>query len=49
MASPLLADPIRGVRIRATSVLGDVPAARLTEADRALFDRAAADFDQALG
>jgi tetratricopeptide (TPR) repeat protein len=44
MASPLLGDPIRGVRIRAASVLSDAPAARLTEADRALFDRAAAEF-----
>ena len=44
MASPLLADPIRAVRIRATSVLADVPPARLTEADRGLFDRAAAEF-----
>jgi tetratricopeptide (TPR) repeat protein len=44
VASPLLSDPIRGVRIRAASVLGDVPPARLTEADRARFDRAAAEF-----
>jgi Flp pilus assembly protein TadD len=44
MASPLLSDPIRGVRIRAASVLGDVPPARLTDADRGLFDRAAAEF-----
>jgi tetratricopeptide (TPR) repeat protein len=44
IASPLLSDPTRGVRIRAASVLADVPPARLSEADRALFDRAAAEF-----
>jgi len=44
MASPLLSDPIRGVRIRAASVLSDVPPTRLSEADRGRFDRAAEEF-----
>jgi tetratricopeptide (TPR) repeat protein len=44
IASPLLSDPIRGVRVRAASALADVPPARLTNADRGLFDRAAAEF-----
>src|SRR5258707_364985 len=44
LASPLLADPIRGVRIRAVSTLGDVPPARLSAADRQRFDRAAEEF-----
>jgi len=44
LASPLLADSVRGVRIRAVSVLGDVPAARLSETDRRRFDVAAAEF-----
>jgi tetratricopeptide (TPR) repeat protein len=44
IASPLLSDPVRGVRIRTVSLLGDVPSSRLSEADRARFDRAAAEF-----
>jgi tetratricopeptide (TPR) repeat protein len=44
MASPLLSDPIRGVRIRTASILSDVPAARLSEADRGRFNRAAEEF-----
>jgi len=44
MVSPLLSDPIRGVRIRAVSVLSDVPPLRLSEADRGRFDRAAEEF-----
>jgi HEAT repeat protein len=44
MASPLLSDPIRGVRIRAASILSDVPATRLSEADRGRFNRAAEEF-----
>jgi tetratricopeptide (TPR) repeat protein len=44
IASPLLSDPIRGVRIRTASLLGDVPSARLSENDRRLFDQAAEEF-----
>ncbi|HWX27678.1 MAG TPA: multiheme c-type cytochrome [Steroidobacteraceae bacterium] len=44
MASPVLSDPIRGVRIRTASILSDVPAARLSEADRGRFNRAAEQF-----
>jgi tetratricopeptide (TPR) repeat protein len=44
MASPLLSDLIRGVRIRAASILGDVPAARLSEVDRGRFNHAADEF-----
>jgi predicted CXXCH cytochrome family protein len=44
IASPRLADPIRSVRIRAASILADVPSARLSEKDRGRFDRAAEEF-----
>jgi predicted CXXCH cytochrome family protein len=44
IASPSLADPIRGVRIRTVSILADVPSARLSENDRGRFDRAAEEF-----
>ncbi len=44
MASPLLSDLIRGVRIRTASILGDVPPTRLSELDRGRFDRAAEEF-----
>jgi tetratricopeptide (TPR) repeat protein len=44
VASPFLSDPIRGVRIRTASLLGDVPSARLSEIDRGRFDRAAEEF-----
>ncbi len=44
IASPLLSDPIRSVRIRAVSDLADVPSARLSENDRGRFDRAAEEF-----
>jgi Flp pilus assembly protein TadD len=44
IASPLLSDSIRGVRIRTVSLLGDVPSSRLPEADRGRFDRAAEEF-----
>ena len=44
IASPLLSDSVRGVRIRAVSLLGDVPSSRMSEADRARFDRAAEEF-----
>jgi Flp pilus assembly protein TadD len=44
IASPLLSDSIRGVRIRTVSLLGDVPSSRLSEADQGRFDRAAEEF-----
>jgi Flp pilus assembly protein TadD len=44
LASPLLSDSIRSVRIRTASLLADVPSARLSESDRGRFDRAAAEF-----
>lgn len=44
LASPLLSDPVRGVRIRVVSLLGDVPPARLSAGDRVRFDRAADEF-----
>jgi predicted CXXCH cytochrome family protein len=44
IASPLLLDPIRSVRIRTASILADVPSARLLEDDRSRFDRAAEEF-----
>lgn len=44
LVSPLLSDPVRGVRIRAVSTLGDVPFARLAEVDRRRFDQAADEF-----
>jgi tetratricopeptide (TPR) repeat protein len=44
MASPLLADPVRGVRLRAASILSDAPPSRLSEPDRLRFDRAAEEF-----
>jgi len=42
--SPLLSDPVRGVRIRAASLLAAVPAASQPPADRARFDSAAKEF-----
>jgi predicted CXXCH cytochrome family protein len=42
--SPLLSDSSRGVRIRAVSLLADVPTANQPPADRASFERAAAEF-----
>jgi len=42
--SPLLSDSSRGVRIRAVSLLADVPTANQPAADRASFERAAAEF-----
>ena len=42
--SPLLADPVRGVRIRAASLLAAVPTASQPPPDRARFDQAAAEF-----
>ena len=44
LLSPLLSDSVRGVRIRAASLLATVPAARQPPADRDRFDRAAAEF-----
>jgi len=44
VASPLLSDPSRGVRIRAVSLLASVPLANQVPADRERFDRAAAEF-----
>ena len=45
--SPLLADPVRGVRIRAVSLLAAMPIASQPEADRAHFDAAAEEFVRA--
>lgn len=42
--SPLLADPVRGVRIRAVSLLAAVPSASQPPADRERFDQAAKEF-----
>jgi len=43
-ASPLLSDPVRGVRIRAASLLAAMPTTSQPPQDRASFDRAAAEF-----
>jgi predicted CXXCH cytochrome family protein len=44
LVSPLLSDSVRGVRIRAASLLAAVPAANQPPADRARFDQAAKEF-----
>ena len=44
IVSPLLSDSSRGVRIKAVSLLADVPTASQPEADRERFERAAAEF-----
>ncbi len=44
VVSPLLSDPLSGVRIRAVSLLADVPASALQPADRAIFERVADEF-----
>jgi predicted CXXCH cytochrome family protein len=44
LVSPLLSDPVRGVRIRAASLLASVPTASQPQADRERFERAAAEF-----
>jgi tetratricopeptide (TPR) repeat protein len=44
LVSPLLSDPVRGVRIRAVSLLATVPSASQPSADRAHFDQAAKEF-----
>jgi tetratricopeptide (TPR) repeat protein len=43
-ASPLLADPVRGVRIRTVSLLAAVPTASQPKVDRERFDSAAGEF-----
>ena len=48
LAAPLLSDPVRGVRIRAASLLAAVPTDRQPQADRERFERAAAEFVAAL-
>ena len=45
--SPLLADPVRGVRIRAASLLAPVPTASQPPPDRERFERAASEFVEA--
>src|SRR5262249_57036587 len=44
LASPLLSDSNRGVRIRAAALLAAVPSASQPAADRERFERAAAEF-----
>jgi len=44
MVAPLLSDPVRGIRIRAASLLAAISPASLTTADRDRFERAAAEF-----
>jgi predicted CXXCH cytochrome family protein len=44
LVSPLLSDPIRGVRMRAASLLAAVPTATQPYPDRESFERAAAEF-----
>jgi predicted CXXCH cytochrome family protein len=44
LASPLLSDPVRGVRIRTASLLALVPSERQPIADRMKFEHAAAEF-----
>ena len=44
LASPLLADAVQGVRIRAASLLASVPTAQLNANDRQRFGRAADEF-----
>jgi predicted CXXCH cytochrome family protein len=44
LAAPLLADPVRGVRMRAASLLAAVPTQDQPQADRERFERAAAEF-----
>ena len=44
VVSPLLNDPIRGVRLRAVSLLAGAPTDRLSAPERATLDRANAEF-----
>ena len=46
-AAPLLSDPVRGVRIRAASLLAAVPTPSQPPPDRESFERAAAEFVEA--
>ena len=46
-AAPLLSDPVRGVRIRAASLLAAVPTASQPPPDRKPFEQAAAEFVEA--
>jgi tetratricopeptide (TPR) repeat protein len=48
LVAPLLSDPVRGVRIRAVSLLATVPTEHQPQADRGHFDSAAADLVAAL-
>jgi len=47
LVAPLLADPVRGVRIQAAALLAAVPTERQPQADRARFESAAAEFVEA--
>jgi predicted CXXCH cytochrome family protein len=44
LVAPLLADPSRGVRVRAASLLAEIPDAKLPARDRAQFEHAAEEF-----
>ena len=44
IVSPLLSDPIRGVRLRATSLLAAMPSNRLSDRERERFDQAVQEF-----
>jgi Flp pilus assembly protein TadD len=44
LVSPLLSDPVRGVRIRAVALVAAVPAKNMLPTDRERFERAAAEF-----
>ena len=44
LVSPLLSDPIRGVRLRAVSLLAGVPSERLSDSDRERLDSATREF-----
>jgi Flp pilus assembly protein TadD len=44
LAAPLLSDPVRAMRVEATSLLAPVPSARLSPEERARFERGAEEF-----
>jgi len=44
IASPLLSDPVRGVRIRAADLLADMPASQMSPTDRGRLERAGSEF-----
>ena len=44
MAAPLLADPVRAVRIAAVSLLAAIPAGQLTPEQQTAFERAAKEY-----